>query len=43
MEQRILSGKEQYEELDKWLTDNNALLVCGRSGHYSNKIKEVLN
>lgn len=43
MEQRILSGKEQYEELDKWLTDNNVLLVCGNSRHYGDQIKRILN
>lgn len=43
MEQRILSDKDQYAELDKWLADKKMLVVCGTSfGCYKN-VKEVVS
>ncbi len=43
MDQRILSNNDQYDELDKWLSDKRVLVVCGPGYRYINKAKDVVN
>lgn len=43
MSQRILVGEDQYDELDKWLSDKRVLVVCGSGYHCIKRTKEIVD
>ncbi len=43
MEQKILNGHNQYDELNKWMSGRRVLVVCGSAYPYINKPRLIID